>query len=85
MLYKGNDLDLRAPYARPGRDGTGSQASSEASSEASGEARWKPRPEPGRGGPIPVDQTVLACCNDAYEAALFHGARDVRPSICSTR
>jgi hypothetical protein len=29
-------------------------------------------------GPIPVDHTVLACCNTAYEAALFHGSRDVR-------
>ena len=35
--------------------------------------------EAARGTPIPVDATVLSCCNGAYDAALFHGAREVRP------
>ncbi|HET7154118.1 MAG TPA: Clp protease N-terminal domain-containing protein [Hyphomicrobiaceae bacterium] len=65
MSYKGRDLDLRTPHA-PG-----------VSEDAAGQAGWS-LPMPGRDGPIPVDQTVLACCNAAYDAALFHGARDVR-------
>ena len=28
--------------------------------------------------PIYIDQTVMACCNAAYDAAAFHGAREVR-------
>ena len=71
MSYKGNDLDLRAPYAPHGRDANGSE-------EAGASASWSMPPEHGRDGPIPVDQTLLACCNAAYDAALFHGARDVR-------
>ena len=66
MSYKGRDLDLRTPHA-PG-----------VSEDAAGQAGWSLPPVPGRDGPIPVDQTVLACCNAAYDAALFHGARDVR-------
>ena len=66
MSYKGSDLDLRTPYALG------------VSEDAAGQAGWSLPPMPGRDGPIPVDQTVLACCNAAYDAALFHGARDVR-------
>jgi hypothetical protein len=62
MWYKGNDLDLRAPYAGQG-GGRGDAGPFEAR----------------RGGTIAVDQTVLACCNGAYDAALFHGAREIRP------
>lgn len=66
MSYKGRDLDLRTPHV-PG-----------VSEDATGQAGWTMPPASGREGPIPVDQTVLACCNAAYDAALFHGARDVR-------
>lgn len=66
MSYKGRDLDLRTPHA-PG-----------VSEDAAGQAGWTLPPASGREGPIAVDQTVLACCNAAYDAALFHGARDVR-------
>lgn len=66
MSYKGRDLDLRTPHA-PG-----------VNEDAAGQAGWTLPPASGREGPIPVDQTVLACCNAAYDAALFHGARDVR-------
>jgi Clp amino terminal domain, pathogenicity island component len=76
MAYKGADLDLRTP-----RLGTSSATSS-------GEAGAPPLREPaGNGGtrmagsfgaPIAVDETVLACCNRAYDIARFHGAADVR-------
>jgi hypothetical protein len=63
MTYKGGDLDLDTPYA--GED-------------AAGQTGRSPLAELGRDGPIPVDQTVLACCNAAYDAAIFHGSREVR-------
>jgi Clp amino terminal domain, pathogenicity island component len=66
MSYKGNDLELRTPYA-PG-----------AGEDGDGQASWSLLPELGRDGPIPVDATVLACCNAAYDAAAFHATRDVR-------
>jgi hypothetical protein len=66
MSYKGRDLDLRTPYA------------SGASEEAGAQAGWSMPAVSGREGTIPVDQTALACCNAAYDAALFHGAREVR-------
>jgi hypothetical protein len=66
MSYKGNDLDLRTPYA----PGTGEDAEAQTS--------WSLLPQLGRDGPIPVDATVLACCNAAYDAAAFHATRDVR-------
>jgi Clp amino terminal domain, pathogenicity island component len=71
MAYKGNDLDLRAPFVSSLRDGSGQE-------EVVGQAGWPPHPDLGRDGPIAVDQTVLACCNAAFDAAAFHGARDVR-------
>jgi hypothetical protein len=66
MSYKGNDLELRTPYAPGGGEDGEAQAS------------WSLLPELGRDGPIPVDATVLACCNAAYDAAAFHATRDVR-------
>ncbi len=66
MSYKGNDLELRTPYAPGGGEDADAQTS------------WSLPPELGRDGPIPVDHTVLACCNAAYDAAAFHAARDVR-------
>jgi hypothetical protein len=66
MAYKGSDLDLRTPYGHG------------ATEEAGPQMGWPLFPELGRDGPIPVDATVLACCNAAYDAAVFHGTRDVR-------
>ena len=72
MSYKANDLDLRAPYASsPFRQGTSHD-------DAAGSAAWPPHPDLGRDAPIYIDQTVMACCNAAYDAAAFHGAREVR-------
>jgi hypothetical protein len=66
MSYKGNDLDLRTPYAV----GVGE--------EVGGQQGLSFLQDVGRDGPIPVDHTLVACCNAAYDAALFHGTRDVR-------
>ena len=43
MSYKGNDLELRTPYA-PG-----------AGEDGEGQTSWSLLPELGRDGPIPVD------------------------------
>ena len=67
MSYKGRDLDLRTPYAQGVSEETGAHTN------------WSLPPPVGREGPILVDQTVLASSNAAYDAAVFHGARDVRP------
>ncbi len=67
MSYKGRDLDLRTPYAQGVSEETGAHTN------------WSLPPPVGRDGPILVDQTVLASSNAAYDAAVFHGARDVRP------
>lgn len=64
MSYKGNDLDLRTSYG-PADD-------------VAAQPSLAVLPDLDRNGPIPVDHVVLACCNTAYEAALFHGTRDVR-------
>ena len=63
MAYRGHDLDLRV-----GRSAT---------------SRGMLASEPALGDPatrkaILVDDTLLATCNHAYEAALFYGSREVR-------
>jgi hypothetical protein len=64
VSYKGNDLDLRTSYAF--------------ADEVAEQPSVTVLPELAQGGPIRVDHTVLACCNTAYDAALFHGTRVVR-------
>lgn len=70
MGYRGDDLDLRTPqgHGAPHVD-------------------WRDNDNGIRGrvhlggalnGPILVDETVLACCNHAYDVALAHGAAEVR-------
>ncbi len=78
MSYKGNDLDLRGASVSSLRDGGSNE-------DAGMLGTWPPHPDMvrdmsgdmGRDGPIPVDQVVMAVCNAAYDAAAFHGARDV--------
>lgn len=73
MTYRGLDLDLRTPAARgaarreqaPGSEGFGNLS------------RWE-REAGARSEPLWVDETVLACCNHAYDLALAHGAPTVR-------
>jgi hypothetical protein len=64
VSYKGNDLDLRTPYAL--------------ADETAALPGLAFLADVGQGGLIPVDHIVLACCNSAYETAVFHGTRDVR-------
>lgn len=70
MAYRGQDLNLRLgrTSARRGMAGLGEFAG------AADEAARAPL----RHGPIDVDETLLATCNHAYEAAVFHGSREVR-------
>jgi hypothetical protein len=72
MAYKGQDLDLRLMRGRPLR-GPATPI------DAAGSSTW---PAGGWGthreAPIAVDETVLACCNHAFDAALFYGSREVR-------
>jgi ATP-dependent Clp protease ATP-binding subunit ClpA len=70
MWYKGNDMDLRTPYWRASQDRMRGEVVSPGA---------RPFTDAGRGAPIAVDASVLACCNGAYDAAVFHGAREVRP------
>lgn len=65
MAYRGHDLDLRVGRTLTSRGMAG-------------------LPDLGSGGdagnrlPIQVDETLLATCNHAYEAAVFYGSREVR-------
>ena len=75
MAYRGEDLDLRLPQARGARDGyvpnefglNGTRPRTPLNGLANG------RPEP-----VVVDDTVMACCNHAYDIAQAHGASEVR-------
>lgn len=63
MAYRGHDLDLRT---------------SRASLRGSGHGEGEHFGNGPRHGAITVDETLLATCNHAYEAAVFHGSREVR-------
>ncbi len=70
MQYKGEDLDLRVPaHARPSRE---SYADFDATLS---NGRWS------SGGygrdPLWVDETVLACCNYAFDIAQANGSAEV--------
>ncbi len=73
MDYRGGDLDLRTPKSRAGgqendRFDTGFGSGDYALSN--GAARAQP--------PIYVDDTLMACCNHAYDVAVAHRSADVR-------
>ena len=71
MAYKGNDLDLQLARVSPlAREVAGPH---ERTSNGNGA-----QPTSSGTGPILVDETVLACCNCAYDVASFHGSEDVR-------
>lgn len=72
MAYRGDDLDLRTPqsWSSAGRE-----------SGAGDQSNWWTRTavyKGGRADPIWVDDTVMACCNNAYDLALAHRAPEVR-------
>jgi hypothetical protein len=71
MPYKGGDLDVRCL-------GVAQAHETPEAPERSREPGWGPLPAVG-GGPISVDEVVLACCNEAFDVAQFHGAASVRP------
>ena len=72
MAYKGTDLELRTP--RQAMSGGDTPATAVREPAGNGGVRLAGS----FGAPIAVDETVLACCNRAYDVARFHGAVDVR-------
>ena len=71
MAYRGEDLDLRTPQTW-----TGTPA--ELVTPAEMQAAQNGKRGVYRSGPILVDETVLACCNLAYDVAVAHRASEVR-------
>ncbi len=72
MAYRGEDLDLRLSQTRGGREGLG------ASEFALNGTRPRAPMASGRPDPVTIDDTVMACCNHAYDIAQAHGASEVR-------
>ena len=72
MAYRGEDLDLRLPQARGSREAY--------VPNEFGLNGTRPRAPlvGGRPEPVIVDDTVMACCNHAYDIAQAHGASEVR-------
>jgi hypothetical protein len=64
MAYRGEDLDLRSPLGRGMREPYSTQ-----------EPGLNGR---GRGGALYVDDTVLACCNQAFDIAQAHSNPEVQ-------
>ncbi len=81
MSYRGEDLDLRlAPPRQAGggsSSGAGDLGLGYGDTRGSGSGSFHAS-QSARGGPIYVDETLLACCNHAYDVALAHRAGEVR-------
>lgn len=73
MQYKGDDLDLRVPQGRGPREGYSDYESTLVNGRWPQQAAY---PSAGR-DPLWVDETVLACCNYAYDIAQANGAGEV--------
>ena len=74
MQYKGDDLDLRVPHARAPRE---PYANPDYDAPASN-GRWPRNANySGPADPLWVDETVLACCNYAFDIAVANGAGEV--------
>ena len=74
MQYKGDDLDLRVPGSRPLREPYAGDYDAPVTN-----GRW-PRTSgyaTSAHEPLWVDETVLACCNYAYDIAMANGAGEV--------
>ncbi len=69
MAYRGHDLDLR--LGRPAAIRSTAALSDGTATEAGHRLAT-------RDGTIAVDETLMATCNHAFEAAIFHGSREVR-------
>jgi hypothetical protein len=77
MAYRGEDLDLRTPQGW----GPASREAYAPASEAAAQPNWWTRStiyHGGRADPIWIDDTVMACCNRAYDLAIAHRAAEVR-------
>lgn len=72
MSYRGGDLDLRTPQSRSG----GERGSFEP--PVNGPRDFDDGFNPDNRSPIYVDDTLLACCNHAYDVALAHRSGEVR-------
>ncbi len=72
MGYRGGDLELRTPQGLPA-------SSRPARSDSNVLNGWQTRAVPEeRATPIWVDETVMECCNQAFELASAHRAGEVR-------
>jgi hypothetical protein len=74
MAYRGDDLDLRIPQAAPGDLAITQPPVMGDLFSASQRSRSGTQ----RAAPIWVDDTVLDCCNHAYDVASAHRAAEVR-------
>ncbi len=72
MAYRGEDLDLRVTQGRAPRESF--------TTVEFGLNGTRPRTPlaSGRPDPVTIDDTVMACCNHAYDIAQAHGANEVR-------
>jgi hypothetical protein len=80
MAYRGDDLDLRTPASRgTAREGYRGETTNGITGATGGLNGLRPRNGAAmRSEPTVVDDTVLSCCNHAYDIALAHGAAEVR-------
>ncbi len=69
MSYRGEDLDLRVPAGR---------IAGAYPAEAEGANGRRPPSVVASSGTLWVDDALLACCNNAFDLALAHGAAEVR-------
>lgn len=77
MDYRGHDLDLRTSrWSAASTDPTGWREVPTQAAPA--HAAPAPRAASGRSGPIWVDDTLLACANQAYDVALAYRSPEVR-------
>ena len=79
MGYKGEDLDLRTPqlWSASGRDAIEPVSRERPEASNSGGPR-SDSPSAVGTEPIWVDETVMSCCNQAYDLAAAHRAAEVR-------
>lgn len=73
MAYRGDDLDLRTPQSTPG-----DFVISQPGEPFIASSRSRPTASSARSAPIWVDETLLDCCNHAYDIAAAHRAAEVR-------
>jgi hypothetical protein len=71
MAYRGEDLDLRTPQTWTGTPAELVTPAELAAGQNGQRGSY-------RSGPILVEETVLACCNQAYDIAVAHRAAEVR-------